>query len=387
MAFNGIAFNNNPNTEARLGAIEHEVMQYKAKMAMAQQDAGMMPLSVTGGSLANASGPTKEHQDLIDFNHKLMGMYKDLMHQHMDLMNTHQAVAQKIKASGARPSAKRANSSHAPHVGMAAAVSLGVIRLDYNYPPAPGDIDCPQSYAYDVYYRVVPGLTFTMCQNNAMTPDVEENFKKAVDYLVAKKVSGITGDCGFMMYFQKLARQQTSKPVFMSSLAQLPAVTCSFNQHELIAIFTANDVTLRPMRDLIKDECGVDPEERRYVIVGCQNVPGFEAVAAGGKVDVAKVTPGMIELGKKTLMQYPKIRAILLECTELPPYADALRAALRIPVYDAITCCNFFISGLQDNPLFGLNSWQKSWDGQQDAYKFGANLSAEDREKLVNKVI
>ena len=28
--------------------------------------------------------------------------------------------------------------------------SLGVIRLDYDYPPAPGDIDHPGSYDYDV---------------------------------------------------------------------------------------------------------------------------------------------------------------------------------------------------------------------------------------------
>merc|ERR1719238_1441522 len=31
--------------------------------------------------------------------------------------------------------------------------SLGVLRLDYDYPPAPGDIDSPDSFAYDVYYR------------------------------------------------------------------------------------------------------------------------------------------------------------------------------------------------------------------------------------------
>lgn len=43
------------------------------------------------------------------------------------------------------------------------AACLGVIRLDYDYPPAPGDIDCPESYGYDVYYRVIPGLTFGMC--------------------------------------------------------------------------------------------------------------------------------------------------------------------------------------------------------------------------------
>ncbi len=42
-------------------------------------------------------------------------------------------------------------------------VSLGIIRLDYNYPPAPGDIDHPDSYAYDVHFRVVPGFTFEMC--------------------------------------------------------------------------------------------------------------------------------------------------------------------------------------------------------------------------------
>ena len=38
--------------------------------------------------------------------------------------------------------------------------SLGILRLDYDYPAAPGDMDCPDSFAYDVYYRVIPGYTF-----------------------------------------------------------------------------------------------------------------------------------------------------------------------------------------------------------------------------------
>merc|ERR1719247_3132629 len=130
-----------------------------------------------------------------------------------------------------------------------------------------------------------------MCQAGKLTPAVEKEFIEAVDWLVAKGVNGITGDCGFMMYFQQLARRNTTILVFMSSLAQLPAVTCAYNKHELICIMTANSETLKPMRNLIKDECGVDPDERRYVIVGCQDVPGFEAVAAGQKVDVPKVTP------------------------------------------------------------------------------------------------
>jgi hypothetical protein len=269
---------------------------------------------------------------------------------------------------------------------MQQAACLGVIRLDYDYPPSPGDIDHPQSFGYDVYYRVVPGLTFESCQAGKMSKEVEANFEEGIDYLLAKGVSGITGDCGFMMYFQALARRHTTKPIFMSALAQLPAVTCAFNQHELVAIMTANSETLKPMRNLIKDECGVDPEERRFVIVGCQNVPGFEAVAAGGKVNTVKVTPGMVELAKQTLKQYPKMRCILLECTELPPYSDALRAFTRLPVYDAITCCDFFITGAQDNKRFGIQGWQKTWDGKQADYSFGANLNASDRLELVNKI-
>jgi len=265
------------------------------------------------------------------------------------------------------------------------AANLGVIRLDYDYPPSPGDVDCPESFGYDVFYRVVPGLTFDICQSGKLSKAVENEFIEAIRWMDGQGVSGITGDCGFMMYFQTLARNHTSRPVFMSSLAQLPAVTCGFAKNELIAVLTANGETLKPMRALIKDECGVDSDEMRYIFVGCQDVPGFEAVAAGGKVDVAKVTPGIVAHCKEILAKYPKVRAFLFECTELPPYSDAVRAAFGLPVYDSITCCDFFIAGMQDNKRFGINNWQKDWDGQQADYTYGSNLSYEDKQKLKNK--
>ena len=70
--------------------------------------------------------------------------------------------------------------------------SLGIIRLDYDYPPALGDVDCHKSFSYDVYYKVVPGLTFEMCQSGTMTDEVQKSFKDAIQWLVEnKKVSGI----------------------------------------------------------------------------------------------------------------------------------------------------------------------------------------------------
>ena len=198
-----------------------------------------------------------------------------------------------------------------------------------------------------------------------------------------KKVKGITGDCGFMMYYQSLARKVTNIPIFMSSLCQLPAVTCGYAENEQIIIMTADGGCLEPMRNLIRDECGVDTQDKRYNIVGCEDVPHFgEAVAKGEKVKVEDATPWIVRKAVHALFKYPKSRAFLLECTELPPYSDAIRFYTGLPVYDSITACHFFISGHKDNPRFGLKDWQDQWDGKQEEYKFGDNLSPEEKEHL-----
>ena len=124
------------------------------------------------------------------------------------------------------------------------------------------------------------------------------------------------------------------------------------------------------MRELIRVQCGVNTHDKRYHIIGAQNVPGFEAVALGEKVDTVKVEPGIVELCKKTLREFPLTRAFLFECTELPPYSDAVRHATGLPVFDAITACDFFLSSRMDNPRFGLNNWQETWDQEQDHYDF-----------------
>ena len=263
---------------------------------------------------------------------------------------------------------------------------LGILRLDYDYPPAPGDIDHPDTYNYDVIYRVIPGLTFEMCQSGLITHKVLENIIDAVKFLDSKNVSGITGDCGFMINIQQVVTQHTSKPVFLTSLVQLPTIINTFSKDEVIAVFTANSDTLDPIKTHLKRMCGIPENENRILIVGCQHVDGFQAVALGEKVDVEKVTPGIVELAKEVVYENPNVKCILLECTELPPYADSLRAEIGIPVYDAITNCDSFMSGFLDNKNFGLNNWQKKWDGVQDAYKFGDNLSEEEKSKLVNTI-
>jgi len=263
--------------------------------------------------------------------------------------------------------------------------ALGVIRLDYEYPAAPGDIDHPDSFGYDVVFRVIPGLTFGMCQKNTLTDDVKKELVDGIKFLEQQGVCGITGDCGFMMWIQPLVRQTTKIPVFMSSLAQLPAITCAFGKDEMIAIVTANGATLRPMKDLIRDECGVDVNDGRFIVIGAQDVPGFEAVANGDHVDYAKTEPGMVALAKKTLKDNPRVKAFLFECTELPQFSDAVRHETGVPVWDAITSCDMFMEGYQDNARFGRPEFRKDETNRKDAYTYGSNLTPEQKAKLINK--
>ena len=169
----------------------------------------------------------------------------------------------------------------------------------------------------------------------------------------------------------------------MSSLCAAPSVAAAYAKDELIAIFTANSNSLEPMRPAIKEECGIDPHDHRFVIVGCQDVPIFgKAVAEGLKVDWEAATPHIVQLAKDTVKENPELRAFIFECTELPPYSDAVREATGLPVFDSITTSNAFIASMQDNPRFGKNDWQDKWDGEQEKYKLGYNLSYEDQQKL-----
>ena len=262
---------------------------------------------------------------------------------------------------------------------------LGILRLDYDYPPALGDIDHPDTFSYEVLYRVIPGLTFEICQSGNISESVKEHCIEAVHFLNEHKVSGITGDCGFMVNIRELVEGHTDKPVFLSCLGQLPSIINAMDRDAEIAIFTANSTSLETIEAELDTLCGLEDHSHRLQIVGCENVAGFEAVAEGRKVDTEKVGPGVLTLAEKFLADHPRVKCLLLECTELPPYADALRYHTGLPVYDSVTNCDAFMSGFFNNKNFGLEGWQKEWSGVHKPYQFGENLSIREKGTLINK--
>ena len=242
---------------------------------------------------------------------------------------------------------------------------LGVVRLDdyevtwdaSKYKPAPGDVDHPISFNYPVKYAVASDCTFdNLCNPSKFLEDsqLQEKMKKGLDVAIkrleAARCDVITSDCGLFMWLQDYAETCTQLPVCLSSLVILPHIFEKLCEDDKVAIFTSNGESLNKLKEkVLRDKLGNHIE--RLVVIGCDEAPygvdidGFEAVSLGKTVDVEKVKPGMIAVAKRLIEKESKVKTIVVECTEIPPYSDAIRQITKLPVYDTINICDSFING------------------------------------------
>jgi len=64
-------------------------------------------------------------------------------------------------------------------------------------------------------------------------------------------------------------------------------------------------------------------------------------------MDVALARQDVIEAGLDLARRHPEVGAIVLECTNMPPYAADMRAATGLPVYDIYSMITWFHAGLR----------------------------------------
>merc|ERR1712150_165705 len=258
---------------------------------------------------------------------------------------------------------------------------LGIIGLDYYYKPALGDIWHADTFKYPVRFRVTPQLSFEKCQKGDKSPEMVAEIKRTIDWFEKQKVTAITSNCGFFMNYQDLVSKYTDVPTILSSLILLPSIASFYETDEQIAVVTANGESLKAMFPVImKHPHAGNLMQDNLIVVGCEKVPhfGYE-VAMGFEVDVEKAMPHMVERCVSIQKENPQLRAFLFECTELPPYSAEVRRVTGLPVFDAVTMCNFVMDARYEPNRFDRNA--KTNMGPCKNYKFGDNLSALEKTK------
>ena len=170
------------------------------------------------------------------------------------------------------------------------------------------------------------------------------DFLDAAKDLVRLGAEAITTNCGFLSLFQNELAAAAGVPVATSSMMQVRWVQATLPPGKRVGIVTVSGSTLTPAH---LESAGV-PLDTPYV--GTENGREFFRVlikAEKDDMDIDMARQDIVDAGRTLVARHPDIGAIVLECTNMPPYAAALREAVGLPVYDIYSMINWFHAGLR----------------------------------------
>ena len=94
------------------------------------------------------------------------------------------------------------------------------------------------------------------------------------------------------------------------------------------------------------------PEE--LVILSLHDQPEWGRIYThpNEEFDLEAVTDEVVGVVRKGLEEHPDIGAVVLECTDLPPYSARMRDELDIPVFDINTMISYVAMALNEYKMF-----------------------------------
>ena len=210
--------------------------------------------------------------------------------------------------------------------------------LQTQFPRPLGDIGHPGSLPFPVRYRVVQGA-FPAAVVRGQNVALLQPFIEAGLALVAEGATAITTSCGFLARWQQELQAALPVPVWTSALLQLadvPARRCGVITIEAASLTPAHFLAVGA--DLATPVEGITPGSalQRSLLL---DLPELDQVDAQAQVLAA---------GRRLIQCHPGVDTLVLECTNLPPYAAALRQATGLLVLDILTLLQQRMGGLVD---------------------------------------
>ena len=160
-------------------------------------------------------------------------------------------------------------------------------------------------------------------------------FCQAARELEAAGVRAICTSCGFLALHQRTLAASVQVPVFSSSLLQVPLALAALGPARAVGVVTFKAAALTPAHFA---EVGV-PSLDRVRVLGLERAPAFYQPIAEDhdRLDPSAAERQIVTLVAAWIRDHPDIGALVLECTNLPPYAGAIRRATGLPTWDVVT--------------------------------------------------
>ncbi|WP_170326510.1 aspartate/glutamate racemase family protein [Ruegeria arenilitoris] len=232
--------------------------------------------------------------------------------------------------------------------------SIGVLCLESYFPKPPGHIKNPSSLPFPILYEMIDGITVPTLLNNP-TPELLAPFIEGAQRLEAEGVRAITGSCGFLALFQKELAAAVSVPVFASSLIQVPLAFHMTGASAPVGVLTADASALTP-----RHFEGVGAADIPVAVQGLEDTSEFAEVILRNtrtRMDTDLIEAEVLEAARRLKHQSPEIRSLVLECTDLPPYAARLQQELQLPVFDLTTLAQMAHTVATRETYAGIMPW------------------------------
>jgi len=216
-------------------------------------------------------------------------------------------------------------------------IPIGILCLESYYSKVPGHIKNATTFDFPVTYKVVQGATPERVVKEGDLSLIDQ-FIKASRELEKEGVRAITGSCGFLVIYQKELADSVSIPVYTSSLIQVPMIHRMLRSDQQVGLLVArkSSLTQEHLR-------AAGAESVPVCVGGMDDQPEFCDVIIDRKreeLDMDKLEREALSVVDILAKENPTMGALVIECTDLPPFAHLIQQRTGIPVFDIITLTN-----------------------------------------------
>ncbi|MBP3735979.1 MAG: aspartate/glutamate racemase family protein [Lachnospiraceae bacterium] len=230
-------------------------------------------------------------------------------------------------------------------------VTIGILMNESSFPRVPGEMGNAWTWDFPVLFKVVKGARFEKVVMGGL-PEAEllQPYIDAAKELEEAGVKAITTNCGFVALYQDKIAEHISIPIFASSLLQIPLVYKMLPKGQIVGVMTVNSDTLTEKHL----ECAGALDTPK-VIYGLQNEEEFTQFMREDRqvVDTEKCRADLVRVAERMCAEHPEVGAIVLECTNMPPWAKDIQEATGRPVFDICTLTNYVASAFLKEDPFG----------------------------------
>ena len=236
-------------------------------------------------------------------------------------------------------------SSKTPLIGILCweegSVPRGLVQLE----KLPGNSTNPDTFEFPVKYSRIKGANIhTIFENPSQK--VLKNMVGEAYKMTEKGIRAITTSCGFNAIFQRELAESVPVPVFTSSLMQIPIVQNMLSRKQSVGVITAKKSALTEKH---LESVGIENPDSIY-IQGLETYAEWDKIfsSPNDDIDISTVENDVVNLAC-SMMKMANIGAFILECTDLPPFANSIRKVTGCPVFDFVTLTNFVYQAISQS--------------------------------------